>query len=76
VAEKRKPVPNLKLISLRINAGLSPAQLGRRIAVSAPTIRQVEAGHIPQARVQRAIAGYFELDALDLFPLDKQKELI
>lgn len=72
----KKRVPNRKLIALRINAGLSPNQLAARVHVSGPTIRLAERGHIPEPRVQAEIAHFFELDPLDIWPLDTQRELV
>jgi DNA-binding XRE family transcriptional regulator len=67
--------PNRKLIGLRVNAGLSPNELGRLIGVSGPTIRLAEKGHTPEPRVQHAIAEYFELQPLDIFSLERQRAL-
>lgn len=69
----RHRVPNRKLQELRINAGLSPNALGYRAGVSGKTIRMAEAGWLPSPRVQFQIAEIFELQPLDLWPLDRQK---
>lgn len=72
MGENRKQGPNLKLIGLRVNAGLSPRELAYFTGLSAPTIRSAEAGGVPRPRVQRAIADYFELEPLDLWPVSVQ----
>ena len=69
---KRKQ-PHLRLVGLRINAGLSREQLGARIGVSRETIRLAEDGFIPGPRVQFAIASEFALAPLDLWPLEHQR---
>lgn len=61
--------PNRKLQALRINAGMSPNDLGYRAGVSGKTIRHVEAGHMPLPRTQFAIAEVFDLLPLDIWPL-------
>jgi transcriptional regulator with XRE-family HTH domain len=66
--------PNRKLQTLRLNAGLSPNQLAYRAGVSGPTVRLAERGHCPSPRVQLALASVFDLEPLDLFPLETQKE--
>lgn len=72
---KRKQTPNLKLIGLRVNAGLSPNELAYRTGVSGPTVRLAEKGHTPHPRVQFAIADYFDLKPLDIWPMERQREL-
>ena len=73
IRSARKPRrTNTKLIALRINAGLSPNDLGRRIGVSGQTIRMAEAGFIPGPRIQFAIAQEFDLLPLDLWPIEQQ----
>lgn len=69
----RRHPPNRKLEALRINAGMSPNDLGYRAGVSGKTIRFVEAGHVPTPRVQHAIASVFELQPLDLWPLHERR---
>jgi DNA-binding XRE family transcriptional regulator len=64
--------PNRRLQELRINAGLSPNDLAYRAGVSGKTVRLAEAGYVPSPRVQYAIARIFELQPLDLWPLDRQ----
>lgn len=73
---KRCTAPNLRLIELRVNAGLSPNQLAYLTGISAPTIRLAEKGHTPEPRVQFAIAQHFGLLPLDIWPLKIQRELI
>jgi transcriptional regulator with XRE-family HTH domain len=64
--------PNQKLIALRVNKGMSPEQLSRLTGVSAPTIRLAERGHIPMPRTQFAIAEAFDLEPLDIWPIERQ----
>jgi DNA-binding XRE family transcriptional regulator len=71
---RRNRKPNRKLIELRMNAGLSPAQLGARAGISGKQMRLIETGRAhPQARTQFAIADVFDLLPLDLWPLDRQR---
>lgn len=72
ITQKRR-VPNRRLQELRINAGLSPNDLARRTGVSAGSIRLAEAGFVPGPRIQFAISRAFDLEPLDLWPLDRQK---
>jgi transcriptional regulator with XRE-family HTH domain len=65
--------PNRKLQALRVNEGLSPNALAYRAGVSGNTIRMVEAGFTPTPRVMFAIAGVFELQPLDLWPIEDQR---
>ena len=65
--------PNRRLQELRINAGLSPNDLARRVHVSAQTIRLAEAGYTPGPRIQFALADFFGLKPLDVWPLSEQK---
>lgn len=67
--------PNRKLQALRLNAGLSPNDLAYRAGISGATVRLAERGHTPSPRVQFALAEVFEVTPLDLWPLERQKEL-
>jgi DNA-binding XRE family transcriptional regulator len=62
-----------ELFSLRINAGLSREELGRRIGVSKETIRKAEYGFVPTVPTQYLIAQAFGKRPLDLWPLEVQK---
>lgn len=64
---------NLKLVSLRVNEGLSREALGYRAGVSRETVRLVEDGFVPTPRIQVDIAQVFELRPLDIWPIDQQK---
>lgn len=72
MAANRKP--NRTLISFRLNAGLSTNQLARLTGLSGPTVRLAERGHIPDPSTQLAIASYFELEPLEIWPLETQRE--
>lgn len=65
--------PNRRLQELRINAGLSPNDLAYRAGISGKTVRMAEAGFLPSPRVQFAIASVFEMQPLDVWPLERQK---
>jgi DNA-binding XRE family transcriptional regulator len=66
--------PHLRLVELRINAGLSREDLALRIGVSRETIRLAEqTSYAPTVRVQAAIAREFGLRPLDLWPIECQK---
>lgn len=62
--------PNLKLQGLRLNQGMSPEDLARVTGLTGPTIRLAERGHTPQPHTQFAIAEFFDLTPLDLWPID------
>lgn len=57
------------MTELRVNAGMSPNELGYRAGVSGKTVRMAEKGHQPLPRTQFAIADVFGLLPLDLWPL-------
>ena len=59
-------------MELRINAGLSPNDLGREAQVSGKTVRMVEAGFIPGPRIQHAIASVFGLKPTEIWPIRSQ----
>ena len=67
MARNRKP--NLVLQAHRLNRGLSPNDLARLTGVSAPSIRLAEAGHVPGPRIQFALAEFFGVQVLDIWPL-------
>ena len=67
--------PNRKLTELRVNAGLSPNELGYRAGVSGKTIRMAERGHLPLPRTQFVIAEVFGLLPLDLWPLHDNRPI-
>jgi len=69
----RRRSPNLRLQSLRINAGLSRSDLARRAGVSIESIRLAEIGYIPGPRIQFALAQAFDLFPLDLWPIEDQR---
>lgn len=69
----RRRSPNLKLKSLRINAGLGREALAIRCGVSVETVRLAELGYLPTPRVQFAISGTFGLRPLDLWPIEEQR---
>lgn len=73
-SQRRKP--NTRLYGLRINAGLSRQALGYRLGVSSETIRLAELGFVPGPRIQFAIAQEFEMQPLDIWPLEQQKVLV
>jgi transcriptional regulator with XRE-family HTH domain len=65
----RNRKPNLTLKALRLNRGLSVNDLAYLAGVSAPTIRLTEAGHIPGPRIQFALAEFFGVAVLHIWPL-------
>lgn len=74
VTQRRRVLrPHRRLQSLRINLGLSPNQLALRAGVSGNTIRLAEDGYVPTPRVQFAIAEVFDLQPLDLWPIEDQR---
>ena len=69
----KRTVPNRRLQELRINAGLSQRDLATETKVSTGSIRLAEAGFTPGPRIQFAIASYFDLKPLDIWPLSRQR---
>lgn len=75
---KRRRKTHTKLVSLRVNEGLTPNDLARRAGVSGQVIRMAEAGYVPGPRVQFAIAGVFKneddkpMRPLDIWPIERQ----
>ena len=69
----KKLQPNLELRSLRLNKGLSREALGDLTGVSRETIRLAELGFVPGARAQFALADYFDMLPLDLWPIERQR---
>lgn len=60
-----------QLRELRTNAGLSPEALGARVGVSGITIRRVERGECtPTVRTMFLLAGEFELQVTDIWPIE------
>lgn len=72
---RRRRSPNLKLIELRVNAGLSREQLARKTGLGRETIRIAEAGFVPTPRVQFALARAFPLDERDAATLGRETHL-
>lgn len=70
---RQKIRPHRELYGLRINEGLSRADLAFRIGVSAETIRLAEIGFVPTPRIQFAIAAAFQKRPLDLWPIERQR---
>lgn len=61
--------------SRRIDAGLSPEQLGLLVGVSGHTIRRIERdGCVPTPRVQFLLAQYFDLRATDVWRLSNHRQ--
>lgn len=76
---RRRRKTHTKLVSLRINEGLTPNDLARRAGVSGQVVRMAEAGYIPGPRIQFAIAGVFKhevedraLRPLEIWPIERQ----
>lgn len=67
---KQSRRPNQTLTGLRVNRGLSPNDLARLTGVSAPSIRFAEKGHEPGPRIKFAIADFFGVEVLDIWPLE------
>lgn len=69
----KRPQPNRALISLRLNAGLTPNALGYRAHVSGNTVRSAERGAYIDVPQQHAISHALGVDVLDLFPMERQR---
>lgn len=69
----QRRIPNRRLQELRINRGLSPNDLAGATGVSAGTIRLAERGFTPGPRIQFALASYFGVQPLDIWPLPLQR---
>jgi transcriptional regulator with XRE-family HTH domain len=70
---RQKRRKHLELIGLRLNAGLSRADLSRRTGVSIESIRMAEMGFVPGPRIQFALADEFDKRPLDLWPIQRQR---
>lgn len=58
----------MRLRELRIEAGLSQAELGRRMSIDPSIVRHVEAGRVkPYPRFRRLAAQILEADEGELF---------
>lgn len=66
--------PNLTLVGLRLNKGLSVKELAKLSGVSAETIRLAEKGHIPGPRVMFALADFLDVQVLDIWKLKGEKK--
>lgn len=62
--------PHRQLQALRLNKGLSPNDLAYRAGLCGNTVRLAEAGFRPSPRTQFAIARVFDLEPLDLWPIE------
>jgi DNA-binding XRE family transcriptional regulator len=73
---------NLRLISLRVNEGLSREALAYRAGISRETVRLAEEGWTPLPRTQFALAEVFKaedgrkLRPLDIWPLEQQPAVV
>lgn len=67
--KRRTNTTGRKLRELRLNAGMSPEQLGNRIGVSGRTIRRVEDGMVPTVRTMFAIAEWADEPVVGLWRL-------
>lgn len=71
---KRTRSAGYKLHELRVNAGLSPEQLGYRAGVSGMTIRRIERGGCkPTPQTMFRLASEFDLDVIDLWPIERRR---
>lgn len=64
---------NIDLIALRVNAGLSHADVAARAQIGRETYRLAESGFVPTPRIQFAIAKAFEMRPLDIWPIERQR---
>lgn len=64
---------NVRLIELRVNAGLTPNDLARRAHISGNTVRAAERGLYVDPRSQYAIAQALGVVPLDVFPFERQR---
>src|SRR4051794_33599137 len=69
---QKRLAPNRRLQELRINHGLSQRDLAAQVGVSTGSVRLAERGFVPGPRIQYAIAIYFEMKPLDIWPLSRQ----
>lgn len=70
----RRARPNRALIEARLNAGMTPNDLGHRAGVSGNTVRAAEHGLYIGPRAQFAIANALGKKPLDVFPWERQRE--
>jgi DNA-binding XRE family transcriptional regulator len=67
---QRAKTPGEMIEELRLNAGLSPEQLGHQVGISGDTIRRIEAGigpRHPHPRTMFLLAEAFELGVTDIW---------
>lgn len=76
VLKSTKVRTNRDLIEARLNAGLTPNDLGLRAGVSGNTVRAAERGLYVGPRAQFAIARALGAGPLDLFPWERQREAV
>jgi lambda repressor-like predicted transcriptional regulator len=69
---QRRKTAHVALMSLRINAGLSRADLALRAGIGRETLRLAESGFVPTPRVQFAIAHALGSTPLELWPIEVQ----
>lgn len=72
-ARKGHSDTGLRLRHLRLNAGLSPEQLGTQVGVSGNTIRRLEAGvgpRCPHPRTMFLLAQAFEVNVTDIWTVE------
>lgn len=72
-AKARRDRTNRRLVELRINAGLTPNDLGRRAQISGNTVRAAERGRYIDPRSQYALASALGVQPLDIFPFERQR---
>lgn len=69
----RKRTPNRRLTELRVDAGLSPNDLGALLGISGNSIREAEKGANTHPRHKLQIADYFGLRPTDIWPIDGKR---
>lgn len=72
----RRRRPNRNLIELRLNAGLTPNDVALRAGISGNTVRAAERGMYVDPRSQFAIAKALDVQVLEVFPFERQREAI
>lgn len=71
-----KQQAGLQLRTYRVNAGLSPEELGARVGLSGMTIRRLEEGvGIPTMRTRFLIAKELGFQVTDIWPLSRRSRV-
>lgn len=70
-----KKLAGLQLERYRVNAGLTPEELGAKVGLSGMTIRRVEQGvGFPTIRTKFRLARELGVDVTEIWPIDARRK--